>query len=90
VRYDRGGIARAQYAFNIGNVVRFDASIDHAYVRDSLTSGEYDRFTGFGVSGNLMGPWDSVIQFDVGVAVQSDVPGLSGGTEFLVGLLKYF
>jgi hypothetical protein len=90
VRYDRGGIARAQYAFNVGNVVRFDASIDHAYVRDSLTSGEFERFTGFGVAGNLMGPWDSVIQFDVGVAVQSDVPGLRGGTEFLVGLLKYF
>ncbi len=90
IRYDRGGIARAQYAFNIADVVRFEASLDYAYVRDSLTSDSFNRFTGFGVSGNLMGPWDSILQFDVGVAVQSDFEDLKGGTEFQIGLLKYF
>ncbi|MBI4241875.1 MAG: hypothetical protein HY613_09175 [Candidatus Rokubacteria bacterium] len=90
IRYDRGGIARAQYAFNIANVVRFDASLDHAYVRDSLTSDSYQKFTGFGISGNMMGPWETVLQFDVGVAIQSDFEDLRGETEFQVGLLKYF
>jgi hypothetical protein len=90
VRYDRGGIARLQYAFNIGDVIRFDASLDEAYVKDSLTSDAYDHFTGFGISGNLMGPWETVVQFDVGVALSSDVPGLRGDTEVLVAFLKYF
>ncbi len=90
VRFDRGGVARVQYSFNVADVIRFDAALDHAYVRDSLTSDRFDRFTGFGVSGNLMGPWQTILQFDVGVAVQSDVPDLRGDTEFLLGLLKYF
>lgn len=90
IRYDRGGIARAQYAFNIANVVRIDASLDHAYVRDGLTSDDYRRFTGFGIAGNLMGPWETVLQLDIGVAVQSDFDDLRGGTEFQIGLLKYF
>ncbi len=90
VRYDRGGIARAQYAFNVANAVRFDASLDYALVKDSLTSDEYHRFTGFGISGNVMGPWETILQFDVGVALQSEFEPLRGETEFQIGLLKYF
>jgi hypothetical protein len=90
VRYDRGGIVRAQYAFNIANVVRFDASLDRAYVQDGLTSDDFHSFTGFGISGTTMGPWETVLQFDVGVALQSDFERLKGGTELQVGLLKYF
>ena len=90
VRYDQGGIVRAQYAFNIANVIRFDASLDRARVRDILTSDDYHSFTGFGISGNMMGPWETVLQFDVGVALQSDFERLKGGTEFQIGLLKYF
>jgi hypothetical protein len=37
-----------------------------------------------------MGPWDTILQFDIGVAIQSDIPDLRGGTEFQIGLLKYF
>jgi hypothetical protein len=90
VRYDQGGIVRAQYSFNIANVVRFDASLDRARVRDVLTSDDYHSFTGLGISGNMMGPWETVLQFDVGVALQSDFEPLRGGTEFQIGLLKYF
>jgi hypothetical protein len=90
VRFDRGGIARAEYSFNIADVIRFDAGVDYGYVKDGLTSVEYNRFTGFGFSGNLMGPWQTIVQFDIGVAVLSDFPDLKGNTEFLIGLLKYF
>ncbi len=90
VRYDRGGIARAEYSFNIADVIRFDATLDRAYVKDSLTSDDFHSFTGFGISGNTVGPWETVLQFDIGVAVQSDIGRLRGGTEFQMGLLKYF
>ncbi|HXH28319.1 MAG TPA: hypothetical protein VNL37_04700 [Candidatus Polarisedimenticolia bacterium] len=90
VRFDRGGVARAQYSFDIADVIRFDASLDYGRVKDSLTSDRFDRFTGFGVSGNLMGPWQTILQFDIGVAVQSDIKPVRGDTEFQLGLLKYF
>jgi hypothetical protein len=90
VRFDRGGIGRLQYAFNIQDLVRFEASLDHGYVKDSLTSEEFARFTGFGVSGNVLGPWQSILAFDVGVAVASDYPDLKGSTEFQLVLFKFF
>jgi hypothetical protein len=90
VRFDRGAIVRAQYSFNVADVIRVDAMLDRAYVRDGLVSDHYQTFTGFGVSGNLMGPWQTVLQFDVGLAIGSDIPKLRGDTEFLVGLLRYF
>jgi hypothetical protein len=90
VRFDRGGIARAQYAFNIADVLRFSASLDHARVKNSLISDEYQNFTGFGLSGTLMGPWRTLIQFDLGVAVQSDIDELKGENEILIGFLKLF
>ncbi|OLE28555.1 MAG: hypothetical protein AUI36_31045 [Cyanobacteria bacterium 13_1_40CM_2_61_4] len=90
MRYDRGGVARAEYAFNLADVVRFQASLDQALVEDSLTSSGFHRFTGFGISGNTVGPWETILQFDIGVALQSDFERLRGGTEFQIGLLKYF
>jgi len=90
VRFNRGGIARLQYAFNIQDVVRFEASLDHGYVRDGLTSEDFARFTGFGVSGNVLGPWQTILAFDVGVAVDSDYEALQGSTELQVVLFKFF
>ncbi len=90
VRYDRGAIARAEYSFNIADVIRFEADVDRAYVKDTLTSQDFHSFTGFGISGNTAGPWETVLQFDIGVAVQSDISRLTGDTEFQIGILKYF
>jgi hypothetical protein len=90
VRFDRGGIARAEYSFNIGEVVRFNASLDHAGVKNSLTTDRYDRFTGMALSGTLLGPWRSFIQFDVGVTLDAEFEDLEGNHEVQIVLLKFF
>jgi len=90
VRFDSGGIARAVYSFNIAEAIRFNASIDHARVKDSLTTDEYHDFTGIGLSGTTLGPWRSFIQFDVGVTVQADFDNLVGHHEAQIVLLKFF
>ncbi|HEU4402935.1 MAG TPA: hypothetical protein VFT43_12600, partial [Candidatus Polarisedimenticolia bacterium] len=90
LRFDRGGVAHAQYSFNVADVVRFDANLDYGYVKDSLTGNEFNRLSGFGISGNVMGPWQTIVQFDIGVPLHSDLEDLKGGTELLIGMLKYF
>jgi hypothetical protein len=96
VRFDRAVTATAAYNFNLANVVRFEANLDWARVRNE-DLGELDpalsgnqSFTGFGISGNTMGPWNTVLQFDYGVAVKSDIPGLAGDQEIEFVLLKFF
>lgn len=96
VRFDRGAIATAGYEFNLGNVIRFGASVDWGRIRnDDLAESDptlegYQQFTGAGLSGNFMGPWNTLFQFDYGIAVQSDIPGLKGEQEFEIILFKFF
>ena len=37
-----------------------------------------------------MGPWNTLFQFDYGIAIQSDIPGLKGDQEFEIVLFKFF
>ncbi|HEU5181780.1 MAG TPA: hypothetical protein VFW45_13400, partial [Candidatus Polarisedimenticolia bacterium] len=96
VRFDRGTLASGSYQFNLGNVLRFGATVDWARVRnEDLAEGDPElagiqKFTGAGLSGNFMGPWNTLFQFDWGIAVQSDIPGLKGEQEFEILLFKFF
>ena len=96
VRFDRGVTASAGYEFNLGNVLRLGGSVDWGRVRNedlaASNSGriEDQQFTGVGISGNFMGPWNTLFQFDYGIAVQSDIPDLTGSQEFEIVLFKFF
>jgi hypothetical protein len=88
VRFDRGWIARAGYSFNLFEAIRLDATVDTARV-DSPASGS-QSFSGVGLSGNVVGPWKTVISLSYGIAVRSDIPPLEGEQEFLLLVLKLF
>ncbi len=90
VRFDRGGVARAGYLFNLLEVVRLQASVETARVRSARDGGVDQNFTGVGLSGNFVGPWKTVINLDWGYSLASDVPELEGEHEFLVLIFKLF
>ncbi len=91
LRYTNGAKARLQYAFNLGEVIRFDATIDHARVKDSqFPEVDYQDFTGLGISGQtILGP-NLLVSLDWGIAVASDVADLRGEQEVLVTVLRLF
>jgi hypothetical protein len=93
-RFSEGFVGRAQYAFNLGDIIRFEASLDSASVRDAELppDGEtgYSGFTGVGFSGQtILGP-NLIVTLDWGIAVASDVPEFRGQQEILVSLLRFF
>jgi hypothetical protein len=90
VRFDRGFIARAGYSFNLFGAIRFDVNVGRARVLDRSSTAGYQDFTGAGLSGNVIGPWKTVIVASYGRAVQSDIPGLEGKQDFLFTILKLF
>ena len=90
VRFDEGFVGRGIYSFNLGKVVRFDATLDHAHVRDKSSGTGFGDHTGFGISGNFLGPGRTIIQFDVGYALQSDIRKVEGDAEALLVVLKLF
>ena len=90
VRFDRGLIARAGYSFNLFGAIRFDLALERARVEDKGSDAGRQSFTGAGISGNVIGPWKTVIAGSYGRAMQSDIPDLKGKQEFMVTVLKLF
>src|SRR5262249_46415379 len=90
VRFDTGYIARAGWAFNLVNVVRFDVSVENGWVRDSLADNQIRSHLGAGLSFNVVGPWKTIWQGSYGRAIRSDIPALEGKQEFLLVVLILF
>lgn len=90
VRFDRGAIARAGYAFNLFEAIRFDAALEKAWVEEAGNPAGRQSFSGVGLSGNVVGPWQTVISLNYGYALDSDIPELEGEQEFLLLVLKLF
>ncbi|HET9482048.1 MAG TPA: hypothetical protein VFP98_09860, partial [Candidatus Polarisedimenticolia bacterium] len=94
LRFTNGARAQIQYAFNLGEIIRFEATVDHARVRDRSPAdpGEDDfrGFTGFGISGQtIVGP-DLIVSLDYGIAVSSDSEDVRGDQEVLLSILRIF
>ena len=74
VRFDRGGVARIAYAFNVANVVRFGLNVDQARVQPVKGVDLWQNHTGVGLSGAVTGPWKTYWTLDLGYALRSDIP----------------
>jgi hypothetical protein len=90
VRFDSGWVARAGYSFNVYEAVRFNATLESAWVENDRTELGTESFTGIGLSGNVPGPWTTVISLGYGYALDSDVSELKGEQEFLLFVFKLF
>ena len=90
VRFDEGLIGRVGYAFNLFEVIRFDAVLESARVEQDDVGTGTQSFTGIGLSGNVIGPWKTVINLSYGYAISSDIRDLEGEQEFLLFVFKLF
>jgi hypothetical protein len=89
VRFDRGAIVRAGYAFNLLEAIRFDVVLERAWIEEPALF-ETRSFAGVGLSANLVGPWKTVFNLNYGYALDSDIPDLEGEQEFLLLVFKLF
>ena len=90
IRFDRGAVFSVGYGFNLGEGLRFDAGIDHARVHDPSVAPGATRATGIGAAASLAGPWRTILRFDVGYALRSDLAEARGDKEFFVLALRLF
>lgn len=90
VRFDRGWIGRAGYAFNLLGLIRFELGVDTARVEERDAGTGAQRFTGAGLAANFVAPWKTVVSLSYGRALAADIPGLEGEQEFLLLVLKLF
>lgn len=89
VAADRITYAKAGVVLPSGGNLRLTVTLDHARAR-ALDTGLTHRFTGLGAAGDVPGFWVfTTVRLDLGVGLQSDIPGLRAINGF-VALLRVF
>ena len=85
------GKVRAEEAFalhlssglEIGNVVRLDAVGDVAWATDETSGYDNEMLAGVGIAGSFVGPWQTLVQVDIGTPVAGPDDGVVAYVVFL-------
>ena len=83
MRAERAYLARASYGFEIGKLLRLDAQLDTALATDEATGLEDEFLAGVGVAGSFIGPWQTLVNLDVGTPVAGPDDGVVAYVVFL-------
>lgn len=69
VRAEEAIAAHLSYGFEIGEFLRLDAVGDAAWATDEAAGLDNEMLAGVGLAGTFIGPWQTVVNLDVGVPV---------------------
>lgn len=83
VRAERAYLARASYGFEIGKLLRLDAQLDTAWATDEAAGLDNELLAGVGLAGSFIGPWQTLVNLDVGTPIAGPDDGLVAYLVFL-------
>jgi hypothetical protein len=86
VRAETAMLGHLTYGFEINETLRLDGVFDYALATDKLNGLNHEPLGGVGIVGSFMGPWETLVNLDVGVPVI----GPASGFVMYVALLKLF
>lgn len=86
IRAEEASAVHLSYGVNIADLFRLDLVGDAAWATDEATALDNELLAGVGVVGTFLGPWGTVVNMDVGVAVD----GPDDGWSVFVAFLKLF
>jgi hypothetical protein len=84
VRAERAIAAHLSYGVNFGEVIRVELVGDAAIANDKLEGLEDELLAGLGLVGTFVGPWNTIVNLDLGVALD----GPDDGASFFIAFLK--
>jgi hypothetical protein len=83
VTASRADAVHVDYGFNIGEVIRLGVRADAAWADDEATGLDRELLAGVSLNGTLIGPWQTVVTFDVGIPVEGPADGFTLSVVFL-------
>ncbi len=86
VRAEEALAAHGTYGFEVGEMLRLDAVGDVAWATDKASGLDNELLAGVGIAGTFIGPWQTVVNLDVGVPVA----GPDDGFVLYLVFLKLF
>ncbi len=89
LRAEQFAVGRVAYGVVVGEAFRLEGIYEHAFVKDAAAGLDWASFAGAGISGQIPGPWSTIVQLDAGTPVVGRNRGQGGVTLNLV-FLKFF
>lgn len=83
VRAEEGYAAHLSYGFEVGEMFRLEAVADAAWATDETSGLDSELLSGVGIVGQFLGPWQTLVQVDVGTPVAGPDEGLVAYIVFL-------
>ena len=83
VKAERAYLAHATYGFELSELLRVDGIIDLAWATDEAAGLDNELLAGVGVAGTFVGPWQTLVNVDLGVAVEGPDDGVTAWVVFL-------
>jgi len=87
IRFDEGILAKASYQFNLLDLFRVGARVELGVVQP-LFETQWQKHSGIGFDGTVFGPWNTLINFDLGYAFYSDLTSARNQITASVMFLK--
>lgn len=86
-----GGLVRAEsahglhlnYGLNLGDVMQVEVEADAVWATDEATGLDDELLAGVGLEGTLIGPWETIVNFEIGHGVAGPGDGYSARVVFL-------
>lgn len=69
IRAEEALIAHLSYGFVFNEQLRLEASYDHALLSDTITGWDREPVQGVGISGQVIGPWGTLVRLDLGKSI---------------------
>ena len=83
VRAEEVYAGHATCGFELGSLLRLDAIVDAAWVTDPTSGLDRELLAGVGVAGTFMGPWETIINMDIGTPIAGPDDGIVAYIVFL-------
>ncbi|MGA7615573.1 MAG: hypothetical protein WBX15_10385 [Thermoanaerobaculia bacterium] len=87
VRAERAMLGHLSYGFVFSDQFRVEMFYDHALIDDATAGYRREPFQGVGLAGQTIGPWGTILRFDIGKSV-----GTNADSDFVANVvfLKLF
>lgn len=83
VRAEEAWAVNVEYGLNIGDAFKLELDGDAVWATDEATGLESELLAGIGFEGSFIGPWSTLMNFEIGQAVAGPSDGFSARLVFL-------
>ena len=83
VRAEEASALHLTYGLNLGELLRVEVRGDAAWASDEASGLEDELLAGVSLNGTVIGPWQTIVNFDLGIPVEGPADGLVAYLVFL-------